>query len=347
MDNSTSNTMNVNQRSIGMAIFMSIITLGIYGIYWYYLLVQNVRVITGSQKGCGGEVACIMFVPFYSLYWWYTRGETVKNEFTKRRYNVSISGAIALVLSLFGLGIIAMAIMQNDFNSLSKATPNQTDSLDWVEKLKALRELLDAGDITQEEFDQAKAQLMAGSGDNTWEITGSGDSYSDTQQGKLVPPEEDIVYEENPAYYDAILKQETQRLKKIIIGCVLAIIVVGLMIIGAIAGNSSSSKSASSSTSTSSTTTSSRSTTSSVSVKPTESVLKQRIINKCCDYSDVDSIKGLTIGTFDSDWSSSKSKWVTTVKGYYYPVDEYGSLKSKVTFTMTFEDYEVKSMKIS
>lgn len=112
----------INERSIGISIFLTLITLGIYGIYWKYLLVKNTRAITRNESSCVGEMLCLLFVPFYSMYWWYTRGKLVNNEFSKRGYNVTSSGAIFLVLCIFVLDIVASAIMQNDFNSLPATT---------------------------------------------------------------------------------------------------------------------------------------------------------------------------------------------------------------------------------
>jgi len=108
----------INKRKIGMCILLSIVTLGIYEIYWMYLLVKNNRSLKGNTESCTGEMLCLMFVPFYSLYWWYTRGTRMKYEFVKYKHNASGSGILYLILELLGLGIVSMAIMQNDFNSL-------------------------------------------------------------------------------------------------------------------------------------------------------------------------------------------------------------------------------------
>ena len=60
----------------------------------------------------------MIFVPFYSLYWWYTRGEKVNQEFSQRNYASTGNGIVYLILAIFGLSIVSMAIMQSDFNSL-------------------------------------------------------------------------------------------------------------------------------------------------------------------------------------------------------------------------------------
>ncbi len=72
---------------------------------------------------------CYFLIPFYSVYWWYTRGEKVKQEFSKHNYSSTGNGVVYLILSLFELGIISMAIMQSDFNSLkTEATYVQEES---------------------------------------------------------------------------------------------------------------------------------------------------------------------------------------------------------------------------
>ena len=71
---------------------------------------------------------CLIFVPFYSLYWWYTRGEKVKQEFSQHNYALTGNGTIYLILAIFGLSIVSMAIMQSDFNSLKSETHSEEQS---------------------------------------------------------------------------------------------------------------------------------------------------------------------------------------------------------------------------
>ena len=108
----------INKRKIGVCILLSIITLGVYTIYWQYLLVTNIRAIQKDESSCTGEMLCLVFVPFYSLFWWFTRGKIVKDKFAEHGYSASGNEIAYLVLGIFGLSIISMAIMQNDFNSL-------------------------------------------------------------------------------------------------------------------------------------------------------------------------------------------------------------------------------------
>lgn len=108
----------INKRNIASCIILSLITFGIYSIFWEYLLVKNTRAIKKNTSSCTGEMLCLIFVPFYSLYWWFTRGKSVRDEFSNHGYSASSNETAFLLLVLFGLGIVAMAIMQNDFNSI-------------------------------------------------------------------------------------------------------------------------------------------------------------------------------------------------------------------------------------
>ncbi len=92
----------INKRSIVVCILLSIITFGIYGIYWLYLLVKNTRSIQKNTTSCTGEMLCLIFVPFYSLYWWYTRGEKVKQEFSQHNYASTGNGVVYLIFAIFG-----------------------------------------------------------------------------------------------------------------------------------------------------------------------------------------------------------------------------------------------------
>lgn len=111
--------MPIRKRKIGLCIFLSVITFGIYYIYWEYMLVKNVRAIKKDTSGCTVEMLCLIFVPFYNIYWYFTRGKVLKDKFEEFGYSVIGNEIAYLILGIYGLNIISASIMQNDFNSMS------------------------------------------------------------------------------------------------------------------------------------------------------------------------------------------------------------------------------------
>lgn len=109
---------SVNKKGIVVSVILSIITLGLYQIYWECLLVKNTREVRKGKLSFLGEVLCLILIPCYSWYWWFTRGKSVKEEFSKHGYPANGNGITYLVLGILGFDIISAAIMQNDFNKL-------------------------------------------------------------------------------------------------------------------------------------------------------------------------------------------------------------------------------------
>ena len=74
----------IERRNIAVCIVLTLVTCGIYGIYWAY-----------------------------------KQGE--KLDFTKNNRGIpsSNSGVLYLILQIFGFGIIAYALMQNELNKLA------------------------------------------------------------------------------------------------------------------------------------------------------------------------------------------------------------------------------------
>ena len=55
----------------------------------------------------------------YGLYWAYKQGEKIDAAKANRGVPSSNSGILYLILSIFGLGIVAWALMQNELNQMA------------------------------------------------------------------------------------------------------------------------------------------------------------------------------------------------------------------------------------
>lgn len=104
-------------RSIGICILLSIITCGIYGLFWVYSLTEDVNELSKDKSGTSGGMVILFSIitcGVYYFYWMYRQGEKI-DKINNENKN---SGIIYLVLSIFGLGIVAHAIMQDKINDM-------------------------------------------------------------------------------------------------------------------------------------------------------------------------------------------------------------------------------------
>ena len=86
------------ERSLPVSILLTIITCGIYGIYWFIVLTDEVNQHSGEDDTSGGIAFLLTLVTcgIYGIYWAYRMG---------------------MILELFGLGIIVYALAQNEINN--------------------------------------------------------------------------------------------------------------------------------------------------------------------------------------------------------------------------------------
>ncbi len=105
------------QRSVAAVIIFSIITCGIYAIYWYYITMRDVNAyLQVSDMDSGIELILVILVPFYSIYWLYKYAKRAGDAHNKAGLGLKDDAVICLVLSIFGLGIVSIAILQSTLN---------------------------------------------------------------------------------------------------------------------------------------------------------------------------------------------------------------------------------------
>lgn len=110
----------VQQRSIPVCIILSLVTCGIYGIYWFICLTDDTNHVAGVEGTTGGMAFLFTLITcgIYGLYWMYKQGEKLDNAKIARGMQASNSGILYLILAIFGLGIVSYALMQDSINKL-------------------------------------------------------------------------------------------------------------------------------------------------------------------------------------------------------------------------------------
>lgn len=105
------------KRNIALCIVLALFTCGIYSIYWMIVLNDEINAASRQNGPSGGMVFLFSLLTcgIYGLYWMYKMGERVE---IIQGGQASYTGILYLVLSFFGLGIVAMALMQDTLNRL-------------------------------------------------------------------------------------------------------------------------------------------------------------------------------------------------------------------------------------
>ena len=111
------NTAGIAKRSVLTAIILSLVTCGIYGIYWFICLTNDMNKASGRVGDTNGGTAFLLSLVtcgIYTYVWAYKMGEkrdALNNE------NAS-SNILYLLLTLFGFGIVVYALAQDAINKV-------------------------------------------------------------------------------------------------------------------------------------------------------------------------------------------------------------------------------------
>lgn len=112
----------VENRSIALSIILSIITCGIYGLFWYAFMTNDANKVSGEYDSTSGGLTILyslLTCGLYKIYWSYKVGKQLYNAGSNYGKDISDNSILYLILSLFGLSIISDALIQNDLNSFS------------------------------------------------------------------------------------------------------------------------------------------------------------------------------------------------------------------------------------
>ena len=110
----------VPSRSIAVYIILSLVTCGIFCLYWFYCLVTDLNTAANTPNDTSGGTVILLNIitcGIYGLYWMYKAGEKV--SLIKQRRGEPVGGndgILYLVLALFGLGLIDYCLIQNELN---------------------------------------------------------------------------------------------------------------------------------------------------------------------------------------------------------------------------------------
>lgn len=110
--------MAIKERNIVTSIILTLVTCGIYGIYWAIMLAREAVSVKDPADNGLLEIVLMLFLPFLGFF----LAEKKLTEGCEARGVAHTDNSILyLILGLVGLGIVNFCLMQNDLNKLVKA----------------------------------------------------------------------------------------------------------------------------------------------------------------------------------------------------------------------------------
>lgn len=122
INNYNNNEVKLPERNIVVCILLSLITCGIYGIYWFIVMTDESNMVSDDQTASGGMAFLFTIITcgIYFYYWNYKMGQKLHQAGQKYNKPIGDNSIVYLLLSIFGLGIINYCIIQSDLNRFSK-----------------------------------------------------------------------------------------------------------------------------------------------------------------------------------------------------------------------------------
>mgnify|MGYP003571614322 CR=1 FL=1 len=112
----------IKERNIVVCILLSIITCGIYGLYWFIVLTDDSAKANQAPEFTGVKafIFTIITCGIYGIYWNYKIGKELYEANQKVGINASDNSILYLILSIFGLSIVTYCLAQNELNTIAR-----------------------------------------------------------------------------------------------------------------------------------------------------------------------------------------------------------------------------------
>lgn len=120
----------VEERNIAVYLILTLVTCGIFGLYWFVVLTDDVEKANNSTQlnGALSLVLTIVTCGIYGIYWSYKIGKEAYEAGQKANVNISDNSVVYLILSLFGFSIITWCLVQNDLNTIARNSSAATSA---------------------------------------------------------------------------------------------------------------------------------------------------------------------------------------------------------------------------
>ena len=113
----------IQKRNTALYVILSIITCGIFGLYWFCTLNNDTNKVSGHPEATGGVAALLLTIitcGIYSLFWMYNMGTRIDEVKMRRGMPCGNTGTLYLILALVGFGWVSEILLQSELNKLAE-----------------------------------------------------------------------------------------------------------------------------------------------------------------------------------------------------------------------------------
>ncbi len=108
----------MKNRNIALSIVFSLISCGIYCLYWMYRLIIESNELTGNTEDMSPVLVIVLGMVTCGIFWWIWLYKCGKRFDEKNGTNNAI---LFLILAICGLSIVDMALIQKEINAVTPA----------------------------------------------------------------------------------------------------------------------------------------------------------------------------------------------------------------------------------
>lgn len=116
------NPVYIQKKSIGLYLLLSIVTCGLFGLYWLYSIAKDVDTLCKNQSSSmsAGNVLLLSVLTcgIYTIYFFYKACKNLHALHFSNGYVAADDSIITMVLALFGFSIISCCILQSTLNDI-------------------------------------------------------------------------------------------------------------------------------------------------------------------------------------------------------------------------------------
>ena len=119
----------LQSKNIVTCIILSIVTCGIYGLYWLYCLASDINSLSDDPNAMSPVLVIVLSMVtcgLFFLYWLYKSGTILDQKMVETGRTSENRPVLYIVLAFFGLAIVTYALMQDTINKLAESDSNKS-----------------------------------------------------------------------------------------------------------------------------------------------------------------------------------------------------------------------------